>query len=120
MTRLRQADEDLRARTIVMVAIVATIIGIGAVLIAVWLAPSRAQRVRLTFEPEGVTPEVEQQLFEAKARSAPRQARARTRLESYALGDGGVAQIPVRRAVELVLQGRRPPEAGASAFGEAR
>jgi len=119
MTPLRQAGEDLRVRTLAVIAAVATIVGVGAVLVAVWLAPSAVQEVRRGFGSHEVTAGVEQQLFESEARSARIEAEARARLDTYAAGDGGLARIPIRRAVELVLDGRRPPEAGAPAFVEA-
>lgn len=120
MTPLRQAAEDLHVRAIAVVAVVGTAIGVAAVLVALWLAPDELRtEARRAFDPRAVIAGVEQQDFEAPARAARMQARARDRLERYAGSDAGLARIPIERAIELVLNGRRPPEAGASSFATA-
>lgn len=112
---LRQAEEGLPARALVIVVVVSTVIGLSAIAVAWWLTP--AAHLQPTREqPAGPVAGVEQRVMRDVARSSETQAAERARLERYQWVDAGVARIPIERAMELVERGCRPAGAGAPAF----
>lgn len=113
---IRQAPEGLRMRAIIAVAIGSTVVFVIGVLVAWWMTPSQLRRPEpQIYEPRALVAGVEQDSFRDPARSERMRAEERARLQRYAWVDGGVARIPVLRAMELTERGCRPPGAGQAA-----
>lgn len=119
------AEEDrVHSRTIVLVGVAALVVFFVASLAAIG-AMRRQQRQLL---PEGPAPMpellgsakiglLEQRLFEHSNQAEAWRAAQRRRLESYGWVDPakGVVRMPVERAMQLVLEGARPPASGEAA-----
>lgn len=113
---LRQAEEALPSRALVIVITISTVVGLSALALAWWLTPA-AHLERSHARPARPIDGLEQRVMWDVARSSETQATERTRLERYQWVDAAVARIPVERAMELIQQGCRPVGAGTSAFG---
>ncbi|MGE0789428.1 MAG: hypothetical protein AB7S26_27385 [Sandaracinaceae bacterium] len=118
MTERRQAPEAVDVRAVVRLGIVALLIGAAATGLAAILTPAGLRRPSEPHESLAPIAGIERDLLErTPGRGIAQRRDARRALDRYGWHDRehGVAEIPIERAMELVVDGVRPSGAGRDA-----
>ena len=111
----RSEEDVISSRAIVLVGVAALVIFLlGSLAASAYLRVKQGEHPPLALPPETGQNKiglVEQQLFELADRGERERARKLQRLSSYGWVDrqAGVVHVPIERAMELVVQGVRPP-----------